>query len=254
MTCAGASEMTLIIAVVSGSDGIYAGEVEDKEEFFSAADMRSKCWQRVEAALALGPAELRRRHRDAFSARMAADSAVVLFGDDSTDDAAASCGAGSELVRSQLTCLRSELAKEGTELPSPSPSASTLRLVTSAMWFSKYLLLSSTSRSVSNLQGLWADGPDSAWNGDHHLNINQQMMYWSALPLGLGPTVMPPLVQFIQDLAQEGQATARQLYNCRGWVSHGFTDNLLKGGIRGDLKWSLCVTCECGYTLIINRN
>jgi hypothetical protein len=38
--------------------------------------------------------------------------------------------------------------------------------------YSRYLMLSSSRSSVMNLQGIWADGPTSSWNGDYHLNIN----------------------------------------------------------------------------------
>lgn len=158
-----------------------------------------------------------------------------------------SCGGDhSETVSTQLSCLRSklfEVARDKGDL-SEIVDPSTLRLVNSAVWFSKYLLLSSSSRSVSNLQGLWADGPESAWNGDHHTNINQQMNYWPVHGLGVQRTVMPPFLQLIRDLAQEGQTTATSLYGCKGWVAHGFTDNLLNGGMRAGLMWSLCVTCK----------
>ncbi len=50
-----------------------------------------------------------------------------------------------------------------------------VRLLESMFEYGRYLLLSAGSRSVSNLQGLWADGPTSAWSGDYHLNINLQV-------------------------------------------------------------------------------
>jgi alpha-L-fucosidase 2 len=110
-------------------------------------------------------------------------------------------------------------------------------------WFNKYLLLSSSSRSVSNLQGLWSDGPWNPWNSDYHLNINLQMVYWPAYSLGLQHAIISPLIQFIRQVSESGQVTARQLYGCSGWVGHGFTDDRLDMGIRGDLQWALCVTC-----------
>lgn len=116
-------------------------------------------------------------------------------------------------------------------------------LLTSSYWYNKYLLLSSSSRSVSNLQGIWADGPHNQWNSDYHLNINIQMTYWPAYTYGIHSQVIPPLLDFIKRLAKSGEKTAKELYNCQGWVAHGFTDNLLDVGIRGGLEWALCVTC-----------
>lgn len=125
-----------------------------------------------------------------------------------------------------------------------SPSTNIMNsLLTSTFLYNKYLLLSSSSRSVSNLQGLWADGPHNPWNSDYHLNINLQMTYWPTYSYGIHTEVIPPLLQFIQKLAKSGEKTAKELYDCQGWVAHGFTDNLLDVGLRGGLEWSLCVTC-----------
>jgi hypothetical protein len=69
--------------------------------------------------------------------------------------------------------------------------------------YGRYLLLSSATGAVANLQGLWADGPGSAWNGDYHLNINLQMAYWAADAVRL-PEVLPPLRGFVKVLSQKG--------------------------------------------------
>jgi hypothetical protein len=69
--------------------------------------------------------------------------------------------------------------------------------------YGRYLLLSSATGAVANLQGLWADGPGSAWNGDYHLNINLQMAYWAADAVRL-PEVMPPLRGFVRALSKKG--------------------------------------------------
>lgn len=241
--------MTIITAVVSGSDHLYGSSpnehpVSETSMLDGAEAMRSRCWGKVEAAVSLGPTALKRRHSDAFSARMA-QSAMVVFessdGEELRPGEGSSCAGPSELLRTQQSCLREALKDKDSDKEA---SETVMRLVTSAFGFSKYLLVSSASRSVANLQGLWADGPESAWNGDHHININQQMAYWPAHAMGLGATVAPSLTRFIEDLAREGTHTARQMYGCDGWVSHGFTDNMLNGGVRAGLLWSLCVTCK----------
>jgi hypothetical protein len=112
----------------------------------------------------------------------------------------------------------------------------------------RHLMLTSASKSPANLQGLWADGKKSMWNGDYHLNINMQMMYWAADASGLDET-LPPLFTFLDRLSKRGAHTAKNLYNCKGWVAHGFTDHFLDGGMNGELHWSLCVTCGAWLAL-----
>ncbi|MGG2367878.1 hypothetical protein ACE4ZV_26405, partial [Salmonella enterica] len=65
--------------------------------------------------------------------------------------------------------------------------------------YGRYLLLSSARRSATNLQGLWSDGPTSAWNGDYHLNINLQMNYWAVFGVQMEES-FDPLIEFINRL------------------------------------------------------
>jgi hypothetical protein len=123
-----------------------------------------------------------------------------------------------------------------------------VELIQQFFQFSRYLILSAGSHAPTNLQGLWADGPTSAWNGDYHLNINMEQNYWGANAAGIGE-VLPPLFNFVKNLAQEGELTARDLYKCQGWVAHGFTDNTMNGGLRGAPHWGLCVTCGAWLSL-----
>ena len=109
--------------------------------------------------------------------------------------------------------------------------------------YGRYLLLSGANGAAMNLQGLWADGKQSTWNGDYHLNINLQMMYWAADAVGLGAETMLPLVTFLRRLREQGEKTAMQLYGYPGWVAHGFTDGYMRAGIGGDIKWAYCITC-----------
>ena len=45
----------------------------------------------------------------------------------------------------------------------------------------------------ANLQGIWAEGIQTPWNGDYHLDINVQMNYWPAEVTGLGDCHLPLL-------------------------------------------------------------
>ncbi|MEX2593797.1 MAG: glycoside hydrolase family 95 protein [Anditalea sp.] len=87
--------------------------------------------------------------------------------------------------------------------------------------FGKYLLISSSQpgQLPANLQGIWAPEYQAPWNGDYHLNINVQMNYWLAEPIGLGD-LAEPLHRFTAGLVEPGKKTAQAYYNAPGWVAH----------------------------------
>ena len=91
--------------------------------------------------------------------------------------------------------------------------------------FGRYLLISSSRPGglPANLQGIWADGVQTPWNGDWHLNINVQMNYWPAEVCNLSGLAQP-LFTFIASLQQPGAATAGKYYGARGWVAHVITN------------------------------
>ncbi|MCB1108628.1 MAG: glycoside hydrolase family 95 protein, partial [Chlamydiia bacterium] len=71
----------------------------------------------------------------------------------------------------------------------------------------------------ANLQGIWSDKILTPWCGDFHLNINLQMNYWPAELTNLSEC-SEPLDRYIFDLEKTGTATAKEMYNARGWVAH----------------------------------
>jgi alpha-L-fucosidase 2 len=91
--------------------------------------------------------------------------------------------------------------------------------------FGRYLLISSSRPGglPANLQGIWADGIQTPWNGDWHLNINVQMNYWLA-EVGNLPELHRPLFALIESLTGPGARTARAYYGARGWVAHVITN------------------------------
>ena len=91
--------------------------------------------------------------------------------------------------------------------------------------FGRYLLISSSRPGglPANLQGLWADGINTPWNGDWHLNINVQMNYWLA-EVGNLSELHQPLFALINSLTGPGANTARNYYGARGWVAHVITN------------------------------
>jgi alpha-L-fucosidase 2 len=87
--------------------------------------------------------------------------------------------------------------------------------------FGRYLFISSSRQGgfPPNLQGLWADGVQSPWNGDWHLNVNVQMNFWPAEVCNLSE-LHEPLFALIRSLQTPGAQTAKEYYNARGWVAH----------------------------------
>ncbi len=97
----------------------------------------------------------------------------------------------------------------------PDPSLATLYFN-----FGRYLLISSSRPGglPANLQGIWADKIQTAWNGDWHLNINVQMNYWPAETTNLSE-LHQPLFALIESLQKPGAKTAQAYYGARGWVA-----------------------------------
>ncbi|MEZ0242613.1 MAG: glycoside hydrolase N-terminal domain-containing protein [Sphingomonas sp.] len=91
--------------------------------------------------------------------------------------------------------------------------------------YGRYLLISCSrpGGQPANLQGLWNDSNRPPWGSKYTININTEMNYWPAEPMGLGECV-EPLIAMVEDLAESGARTARVNYGARGWVCHHNTD------------------------------
>lgn len=93
--------------------------------------------------------------------------------------------------------------------------------------YGRYLLISSTRPGSlpPNLQGLWANGVSTPWNGDYHTNINIQMNHWPLEQAGLSE-LYQPLAALMERLVPSGEATARTFYGdeADGWVLHMMTN------------------------------
>ncbi|HEY6803183.1 MAG TPA: glycoside hydrolase family 95 protein [Pyrinomonadaceae bacterium] len=91
--------------------------------------------------------------------------------------------------------------------------------------YGRYLLISSSRPGglPANLQGIWADGVQTPWNGDWHLDVNVQMNYWPAEITNLSD-LHQPLFALIDSLQKPGAKTAKLYYNARGWVAHVITN------------------------------
>ena len=91
--------------------------------------------------------------------------------------------------------------------------------------FGRYLLISCSRPGCmpSNLQGLWNEHIAAPWNADYHININIQMNYWPAEVCNLSEC-HEPFFRLTDALVSSGRKTARDVYNCRGFVAHHTTD------------------------------
>ena len=100
--------------------------------------------------------------------------------------------------------------------------------------YGRYLMLGSSrgGQLPSNLQGLWNNVNNPAWQCDYHSNINVQMNYWPAEVTNLSECY-EPFISYVttEALKEDGswQRVARK-EQCRGWAVHtqnnifGYTD------------------------------
>jgi len=91
--------------------------------------------------------------------------------------------------------------------------------------FGRYLLMSSSRPGCmpANLQGIWNEHIKAPWNCDYHININVQMNYWPAEICNLAEC-HEPFFDLTDNLRPRGRKTAKDVYNCRGFVAHHTTD------------------------------
>lgn len=91
--------------------------------------------------------------------------------------------------------------------------------------YGRYLLISSSRSGYmpANLQGIWNPLMEAPWDSDYHININIQMNYWPAQVTNLSECHLP-YFQLIEGLVENGRKTAREVYDCKGFVAHYTTD------------------------------
>jgi len=91
--------------------------------------------------------------------------------------------------------------------------------------YGRYLLIASSRPGCqpANLQGIWNESLSPAWGSKWTVNINTEMNYWAAEMINLSEC-HEALFDMIADVSETGKATAKEHYNCRGWVLHHNTD------------------------------
>lgn len=121
--------------------------------------------------------------------------------------------------------------------------ASDPELETIYFQFGRYLLISASRPGgiAMNLQGIWNKNKRPSWGCNYTVNINLQMNYWPAEPLGLSE-LTEPLIQQIKNMAVTGKEIARNFYQMDGWAAHHNSDIWAHtnpvGWKQGDPKWA----------------
>lgn len=106
--------------------------------------------------------------------------------------------------------------------------------------FGRYLLISSSQPGgqPANLQGIWNNKLRPAWDSKYTININAEMNYWPAEKTNLSE-MHGPLLKMVEELAETGKKTARDMYGARGWMAHHNTDIWRSTGAVDGAFWGL---------------
>ena len=91
--------------------------------------------------------------------------------------------------------------------------------------YGRYLMLSSSRQGTypANLQGIWNDKLNPAWDSKFTVNINTEMNYWPVEPLNISEC-HDALFKMVEEIVPSGQKIAQVHYNAKGWVLHHNTD------------------------------
>jgi len=91
--------------------------------------------------------------------------------------------------------------------------------------FGRYVLISSSRPGTqpANLQGIWNEDMNPAWDSKYTTNINIEMNYWPVESANLSECA-EPLIKMVKELSDQGSEVAREHYGAGGWVFHQNTD------------------------------
>lgn len=106
--------------------------------------------------------------------------------------------------------------------------------------YGRYLLISSSQPGgqPANLQGIWNKEPKAPWDSKYTININTEMNYWPADVTNLGE-LNEPLFNLIEELAENAQVTAKEMYGMPGWVAHHNTDIWRTSGVVDQARYGM---------------
>ena len=154
----GADEILLYVA--AGTN--YRQPMDGSYDFFSEEDPLDAAKERTDEAARLGFAKLLELHRADYRR---------LF-----------CAAQLNLGITEVPEKTTDALMKGYRGGKPgSNTESEDRYLENLYYqFGRYLLIASSRKGSlpANLQGIWADSLNPAWDADYHTNINLQMNYW----------------------------------------------------------------------------
>ena len=188
---------------VSGANSvtfIISGATNWKAWNDVSGDEREQCSGYLEKASALSYENLRYRHLEDF---------MPLFH-------ACRIDLGGQEAGALNTTERMERMRNGAEDP---------YFVSQYFQYGRYLMLAGARENTLafNNHNIWLNNMEGRWQGRWTLNINIQQCYWPVESTSLAG-LNHSLLIFTEQLARAGERTAREMYNCRGWVSHHGTD------------------------------
>jgi alpha-L-fucosidase 2 len=95
------------------------------------------------------------------------------------------------------------------------------QLVALLFQYGRYLMIASSrpGGQPANLQGLWNESNNPAWDSKYTDNINTEMNYWPVEETNLSECQLP-LFDALKDLSASGARVAKEHYNAGGWVVH----------------------------------
>jgi len=91
--------------------------------------------------------------------------------------------------------------------------------------FGRYLMIGSSRPGTqpANLQGIWNEDMNPAWDSKYTTNINTEMNYWPVETGNLSECA-EPLITMVKELQDQGSQVAKEHYGAHGWVFHQNTD------------------------------
>ena len=106
--------------------------------------------------------------------------------------------------------------------------------------YGRYLLIASSRPGCmpANLQGIWNHHLTAPWNSDYHININMQMNYWPAEVTNLSDC-HGPFFDFTERLVPSGRKTAREMFDCGGFIAGHTTDAWLWTSVFGNVGYGM---------------
>jgi alpha-L-fucosidase 2 len=99
------------------------------------------------------------------------------------------------------------------------------QLATLCYNFGRYLLIASSRPGTqpANLQGIWNNDMNPAWDSKYTTNINTEMNYWPVETANLSE-FSEPLITMVKEITDQGAEVAKEHYGASGWVLHQNTD------------------------------